>query len=108
MIEYSREEFRDSNGLSIWLESDLKQREQQRERRTLGFVAVVGHGALVRTNERPWLGRSIMDSRAAVANPDVRRNITDPSRFCRWKPLPFQNTRTELMLLLLLAATGCC
>ena len=56
--------------LRTWLDSDLEPHEQQRQRRTLGFIVVIFHGICV-PERKSWLGRSIMVSCAAVANLDV-------------------------------------
>ena len=61
--------------------------------------------AFVRTNERPWRGWSIMGSCAAVANLDVRRKQNSKRTFFRMEATAILNTRPQLPLVLLLAAS---
>lgn len=58
---------------------------------------------VVRTNERPWRRRPVMASCAAVPTVDIRKNRIKAHFFGMEI-----RTRTELLLLLLVAATGLC
>ena len=87
--------------LRTWLGSNLGHREQQRQRHNLGVVATSSVIALVRTNERPWRGWSIMTS-CLRWRTWMCVNESLSAQFFEGTP------KTELLLLFLLAATGCC
>ena len=89
--------------LRTWLGSNLGHREQQRQRHNLGVVATSSVIALVRTNERPWRGWSIMTS-CLRWRTWMCVNESLSAQFFEGTP----KTELLLLLLLLLAATGCC